>query len=299
MHLKEILERKVGELNDELDKKEIELKVLEKNLEKELKDVQKLKSLSFSNLMASILRNKDEKLEREEREYLEAKLKYDYLKTNVESLKDDIEKINKRLGDLINIEDGYKNLIEEKKELIKKFNLNVRDEILKIDEERNLLISEKTEVTEALREAHNCIEIGKIVKNSLDSAHNWGIYDILGGGMISSAIKHNRIDDAKRDIERLSYAAGILKKELGDVDSSLFNGELDISGFSYTFDIFFDNIFSDISVQSEVNRALDKVNDFISKVERLIIDLEERDGKIDIKINTLNYKLNEIIESVD
>lgn len=295
--LKETLERKFEELNNELVDKRNELKILEKNLDKELKDVQKLKSISFSNLMASVLRNKDEKLEKEEREYLEAKLKYDYLKTNVDGLSSDVEKINERLGCLINIDSRYKSLIEEKKELVKKFNLNVRDEILNVEEERDSLIKEKTEIIEALREAQNCIFIGKEVKGSLDSAHNWGIYDMVGGGMISSAIKHNRIDDAKRDIERLSYAAGRLKKELGDVDSSLFTGSLDISGFSYTFDIFFDNIFSDFSVQGEINSALDNINNFLSKVNRLIDKLDERENKINIKISSLNSKIDEIIEN--
>ena len=60
--LKEILEKRNLSLENELNSKEKELGELEKRLNKELKDVQKLKSLSFSNLISNILRNKDEKL---------------------------------------------------------------------------------------------------------------------------------------------------------------------------------------------------------------------------------------------
>ena len=56
MALKEILENRNLSLENELNSKEKELGELEKSLNKELKDVQKLKSLSFSNLISNILR---------------------------------------------------------------------------------------------------------------------------------------------------------------------------------------------------------------------------------------------------
>ncbi|EGT3616203.1 hypothetical protein FHH43_08150 [Clostridium perfringens] len=296
MALKETLEKKNLVLKEELENKEKELLELEKILNKELKDVQKLKTLSFSNLMASLLRNKDEKLEKEEKEYLEAKLSYDNSKSKIENLSHDIESINKRLGYLINIEGKYKDLIGEKRELIKKLNLNIRDEIINIENEIRELLSSKTEISEALREANNCLMISKDVKESLDSAHSWGTYDIIAGGMISSSIKHSRIDDAKNYMERLSYAVERLNKELGDVGISVLSDSLNISGFSYTLDVFFDNIFSDFSVQGEINDSLYKVEDFKNKMVKLIDRLEEKENIINIKINSLNDKLEKIIE---
>ena len=295
MALKEILEKRNLSLENELNSKEKELGELEKRLNKELKDVQKLKSLSFSNLISNILRNKDEKLEKEEREYLEAKLKYDNFKFKVEKLRYDVEENNNRLGQLINIEGKYKDLISEKRELVKKFNLNIRDEIIEIENEIKDLLSNKTEISEALREANNCLMISEETLKSL-SAKNWGIYDIVGGGMISSAIKHNRIDDAKTYMERLSYSVDRLNKELGDVDTSIFNEGLNISGFSYTFDIFFDNIFSDFSVQGEINDSLYKIEDFRNKVLNLIRKLEEKENSVGLKVNRLNDKLERLIE---
>lgn len=296
MALKETLEKRNLSLENELNSKEKELVELEKSLNKELKDVQKLKRASFSNLIANILRNKDEKLEKEEREYLEAKLKYDNFKFKVEKLRYDVEENNNRLGQLINIEGKYKELISEKRELVKKFNLNIRDEIIETEKEIKDLLSNKTEISEALREANNCLMISEETLKSLKSAKKWGIYDIIGGGMISSAIKHNRIDDAKTYMERLSYSVDRLNKELGDVDTSIFNEGLNISGFSYTFDIFFDNIFSDFSVQGEINDSLYKIEDFRNKVLNLIRKLEEKENSVGLKVNLLNDKLERLIE---
>lgn len=294
--LKDTLEKKRLILKTELDEREKELAELERCLNKELNDVQKLKKASFSNLMASILRNKDEKLEKEEREYLEAKLKYDNFKFKVERLRYDINEIDTRLGYLINIDGKYKCLINEKRELIKRLNLTIRDEIVRLECEIKDSLSEKTEISEALREAKNCLSISDEAKKSLNSAKNWGVYDIVGGGMISSAIKHDRIDDAKSYMERLSYAVERLNKELGDVDTSILSNGLNITGFSYTFDIFFDNIFSDFSVQGEINDSLYKIEDFYNSILNLIGKLEERENMINVKINDLNCKLEKIIE---
>ena len=214
----------------------------------------------------------------------------------MEKLRYDVEENNKRLGQLINIEGKYKDLISEKRELVKKFNLNIRDEIIEIENEIKDLLSNKTEISEALREANNCLMISEETLKSLRSAKNWGIYDIVGGGMISSAIKHNRIDDAKTYMERLSYSVDRLNKELGDVDTSIFNEGLNISGFSYTFDIFFDNIFSDFSVQGEINDSLYKIEDFRNKVLNLIRKLEEKENSVGLKVNLLNERLERLIE---
>ena len=42
----------------------------------------------------------------------------------------------------------------------------------------------------SLRQAQDC----------LSSARNWGIYDLLGGGLLSSLVKHSRMDKAQQCI---------------------------------------------------------------------------------------------------
>ncbi|MDV5105806.1 hypothetical protein R2R32_04620 [Clostridium perfringens] len=97
-------------------------------------------------------------------------------------------------------------------------------------------------------------------------------------------------------MERLSYSVDRLNKELGDVDTSIFNEGLNISGFAYTFDIFFDNIFSDFSVQGEINDSLYKIEDFRNKVLNLIRKLEEKENSVGLKVNLLNERLERLIE---
>ncbi|WP_330616503.1 hypothetical protein, partial [Terrisporobacter sp.] len=84
---KNVLENRLKELDEELHKSEFELKNLKTQLEKELDDVEKLKKLSFASIVSSLMRNKEEKLEKEEKEYLMAKIKYDNYNSKVKSLR--------------------------------------------------------------------------------------------------------------------------------------------------------------------------------------------------------------------
>lgn len=118
--LKEALENKISSIEEALINKDDELKALEKNLIKEEKDVEKLKEFSFSNLMASIMRDKKEKLNKEEREYLDAKLKYDNLKSDIKNLNNDLEEEKKKLRELQEEDNQYEALISQKNRYIKK-----------------------------------------------------------------------------------------------------------------------------------------------------------------------------------
>lgn len=75
--LQETLKEKIRSLEILLKHKEDELSYLNKLVNKELKDVIKLKKMSIYNIILIIFRNKQNKLYKEEKEYLEAKVKYD------------------------------------------------------------------------------------------------------------------------------------------------------------------------------------------------------------------------------
>ena len=47
------------------------------------------------------------------------------------------------------------------------------------------------ELEEAIRASEAALEKLEKAKASLESASGWGIFDIIGGGFISSAVKHS------------------------------------------------------------------------------------------------------------
>ncbi len=122
-------------------------------------------------------------------------------------------------------------------------------------------------------ERQEAIDAGERALNSLieaqdqlRKARNWGIYDIIGGGFLSSLIKHSKIDNARSCIERAKYDLDAFNRELQDVSYSL---NIDVSGLLTFFD-FMDSFFADLLVQSKISDASRQVEDAIRRVQDIL-----------------------------
>ena len=293
--LKNVLEKKRKSLEEHLEKDEKELIVLKRNLEKEYKDVEKLEKLSFTHIIASIMKNKDEKVEKEQQEYLMARIKYDEFISKVELLKENIQSIKDRLSSLRYCENEYKALIIKKLEHIKIYgNDDKKNKLVKLEEEINKAMIEKKEVEEAVAVGKELLMAANSAKNSLDSAKNWGIFDIAGGDMISSIAKHNKINEAEEQFRRVSSLISRFNKELEDINLQ----GLPFSSITIVFDIFFDNIFTDFSVQNKINDSLNNVRDLIRKVENILYTLRSQKDSLNIKISNKRKEYDTFIESI-
>lgn len=130
------------------------------------------------------------------------------------------------------------------------------------------------------KERWEAIEAGKRARLSLenamgalDSARGWGIYDMLGGGFISTMIKHSKMDKASNYIEQAKADLSAFSRELGDIDGytdvNLSTG--DFWGFA---DWFFDDILTDWMMQGRINDARRQVQQAIYKVNEILNRLE-------------------------
>ncbi len=293
--LKNILDKKLKNLNLQLDKDKRELCELEVNLEKEHKDVEKLEKLSFASIVATVMNNKNEKLEKEQQEYIMAKIKYDEFTSKVELLKENIESVKSRLETLKYCENEYKVLLNRKLELIKLYgDEDKKIKLSKIEDEIDEKLLEKKEIEEAESAGRDLLRAANLAKDSLNSAKNWGIFDIAGGDMLSSIAKHSKINDAEAHFRRVSNLISRFNKELGDIQ---FEG-LTFSATTIAFDIFFDNIFTDFSVQNKINNSLDKIRNLISRVENILTTLNSKKVSINSRISNLRKDYDSIIENI-
>ncbi len=292
--LKKILENKIKATKEELKLEQKKLYDLTRNLEKEKKDVEKLKKLSLSSIIALIKGNKEEKLSKENQEYVIAKIKFDEVARRVKNLEEDIIKEEFRLSDLKDIEKEYDKLIKEKLEYLKKFSdKNIREELGKKDNKINELIKENKEIQEAKVVGENIKEAINEAKNNLKSAKNLGVWDMMGGDFLSSMMKQEKINKASRNFEKISYLLSTFNKELKDINIS----SIDFSSMTIVFDIFFDNIFTDISVQNKIAEAKEKViilekqiNDIVSRLDRDYLSNKR-------EIHILREEYNDLVEN--
>ncbi len=111
--------------------------------------------------------------------------------------------------------------------------------------------------------AHNSL---RQARKRLDSARGWGIYDMLGGGLISSLIKHSKISDAREDVDRARRDLEAFSRELRDVDLP----EVNIDGFLTFADFFFDGLLADLLVQKRINDARAQIDRACMQVEDIL-----------------------------
>jgi len=120
------------------------------------------------------------------------------------------------------------------------------------------------------------------VRSKLGSASSWSTYDtFLGGGMLGSAMKHSRMDDAAQAAARADECLLALRTELADVaDIGVTAPQLTTDGLTRFVDIWFDNIFTDLVVRERIKRAQESVDHSghtVDEVGRRLTEREVRD----------------------
>ena len=133
------------------------------------------------------------------------------------------------------------------------------------------------EVDEAIQAGERALDSLREAKAKLNSARNWGIYDILGGGMISSMVKHSKMSSANEWVAQANRDLKRFAKELRDVDED--GLYVQAGSLASTLDIFFDNVFSDFIVQNRINEARGEIDRMIDRIERTVWDLKNRYGR--------------------
>lgn len=128
------------------------------------------------------------------------------------------------------------------------------------------LMKEKQEAIEAGERALYSL---RQAQSDLNSAKNWGLVDMFGGGFISTMVKRSKLESAQEHMRQARYDLRSFSRELNDV-STVYNLNIDIDDFLSFADWFFDGFIVDWMVQDKINSAREKVTDAIRKVEDMM-----------------------------
>ena len=131
------------------------------------------------------------------------------------------------------------------------------------------------ELREAITAADRALEGLERARSSLNSARNWGIWDILGGGIISGLVKRSRMREASEDMEYARQELLRFRRELEDVDQLIDPGftNFDLIAFG---DLFLDSFLFDLLAQGKINDARERVDRAIFEVRRIRRQLVDR-----------------------
>ena len=118
---------------------------------------------------------------------------------------------------------------------------------------------------EAIAAGERAIESLRRAKEEIEKARGFGLVDIFGGGLLSTVMKHNKMDKAEYWITQAKIDLNKFSKELKDVSSAA-DINIDIGNFGRVADIVFDNAFVDIMISSKLRDASEQIDDAIRHV---------------------------------
>lgn len=249
-------------------------------LYKEREDVEELSKLSVKNLFNRIANKMDEIAEKEEQEYLAAKVRYEELEnsinlteSNIANTKAEIASLEKELTDLKQA--GRMQFAE----IDKKFT--------EMENEIKQLRLEIKELNEAIAAGNRvCDAIARAIKK-LEAAHGWATYDMFSrGGLISHMAKYGNIDDAQEIVKQIGHLIDVFQSELKDVNVVFQGGVNQYDGTTRFVDYFFDNIFTDMSVRGQIKDDISTLSGLRSEIETVITKLitmrDEKQNKISV-----------------
>lgn len=136
--------------------------------------------------------------------------------------------------------------------------------------------SQEKEVREALGAGQEALDYLNRARECLNSAGNWGLLDLFGGGLLSTFVKHSKMNDAEELIQQARSALQRFQRELMDVDN-VAEFHIETGDFLSFADYFFDGFIADWLVQSRISDAKRQVDNAIQRV-KYIMDQLRRAG---------------------
>ena len=258
-------------------------------LASEQRDVDRLENLSLTRIVASLTGSRDDRLAREQAEAEAAQYRVAEAEAQLRSVDGEWRAARARLAELASAPAGYAAVLEEKERYLSRGGDPRGRRLLELAEERGRLTGEAREVAEALAAAASARDALSAVQSSLDSASGWSTYDtFFGGGAISSAMKHSRLDDAARQAARADHALLALRTELADVGGVAHTApQLAIDGLTRFVDIWFDNVFTDFAVRGRIKQAQENVGYSSRAVHEVARQLRQRGAAINARLSAI------------
>ncbi len=214
--------------------------------------IEQLEKFSLTSLYHSIIGDKREKINIVQQEYLTTKLKYDRCQSTINDLIKDIKSYQKDLDDYEQTENNLINILKNKSQLTKEQSKQVKS------------IEKCTQLKATKIKLQQAIKVGIQLKKKLNSAYttmrsagNWGFGDMLGGGLITTAIKHRKINSSKKQLEKINNLMIKFKQKLHDFNK--FDNQplkIKITAFNTFSDYFIDGLFFDGMVQYKIKQSI-------------------------------------------
>lgn len=132
---------------------------------------------------------------------------------------------------------------------------------------------QKKELNEAITAGNQALYSLQAAEKQLSGAKGLGLWDMLGGGIFVTWMKHSKIDSASDCMQQANRNLNRFRKELADIEVPM-DVEVEVGQFLTFADFFFDGLVADVMVQSRIKDASEQVEDAICHVEQILNTLK-------------------------
>lgn len=242
--------------------------------EKEKADVEKLQQESLSTFLKRMVGNYNQQLDKEQQEQLTAKRELDLSLALFMEAREQLDSIQTAIQETTEH-------IRQTKEQLYQQNTDFREKSQTEEFKRAELKQELVEIDEALAAGEKVLAGIDFALDDLDSADSYSTWDMFtNSSLILDMMKYDKIDKAEAKMNQLEQHLESYTKELKDLSLDRLLSYEKFSGMSKTFDIFFDNLFSDWDTKSKIGRNIEMLEQLGFNVEELQTKLETRKQSI-------------------
>ncbi|RXZ78646.1 hypothetical protein EBB07_26110 [Paenibacillaceae bacterium] len=280
----------------EIEEAKYKVKTLQQQLYKEEQDVERLGKLTLGTMLLTLLGGKQKRLTREEEEALVAKLRLEEAEDTLRDLEGEkVEQIAK-LADIGQADRQYELLLEDKRNLIMTDYPELAEQLENLTEQESALSANCKELDEAQRLGNSVVSELERASGLLESAGNWGTFDLLGGGALVTMAKHQRIDDARVAIHVAQEGLRRFAEELKDVNRDV-QVEIDIGGRLTFADFFFDGLIADWIVQGRIQTSQRQMLDKLHQVRSIVHKVARKTEDAHAELRLVQRKIGALIEN--
>lgn len=290
---RESLERRLGALAPQLAEAQRRIEQTRALLTEEERDVEKLETFSPTRIMAGLRGDRSTDLERETAERDAARYRAAEAQARYDALLRDADGYHAQLAEYADVEQEYAAALDAKEAHLRANGSAPR--LLEIAEERGALAARDKELAEAHAAAVGAAQLLAIAEEKLGSARSWSNWDAFGGGgMLTDMMKYDRMDEATASLRQCEGALVALSRELADLGLAAV-GAVSPDSMTRGFDVWFDNIFSDLSVRSRIIDAHERVRHLRAHLGGVIAQLGGEHGTVQSKVTALDAERERLL----
>lgn len=237
-----------------------EVERLRARLDEESADVERLESFSPARIWAALKGSRTQDLERETAEREAARYAVAEAEARRAGAEADRERIEVALADLGDVEGRLEEALSAREAFAVSADPELAARLTELSTRRGELLARD----QGNREAYDagCVAGDHLARAAglLGDAGTWATWDTFGGGgMLTDAMKYSKLDHAATVLRSADEALAAFNRGLAEVGAPAVAGVRVDTG-SRTFDVWFDNIFSDIAAHGRIQQLTAQVD---------------------------------------